>query len=190
VDISFQVLVHTIIGLAAVSSGVMAIILRKGSPLHKLFGRVFVGVILLMVPIVVTSAWLSLGSISPLGILFVFFIAYLVVSAWPKKYRPKHALRWFDFTKPMLGLCISISGFVMGIKATSNPIGSEGLPPTGAYFFFAGLAFIAMFLDLNNVIRGGVRGKHRIVRHVWRMNCALFFFSIDTFYWAWSHRTS
>jgi hypothetical protein len=32
-----------------------------------------------------------------------------------------------------------------------------------------------MILDVNNLKKGGISGKHRIIRHVWRMNCGLFF---------------
>ncbi len=86
-----------------------------------------------------------------------------------------------DMLAPIAALCISIVFLVMGYEAVSNPSGAEGLPPNEAYFFFSALAFIAMLLDANNLRSLGVRGKHRIARHAWRMSCALFFATASLF---------
>jgi len=41
------------------------------------------------------------------------------------------------------------------------------------YYIFGSVALIAALLDLNMIIRGGLSGKHRIARHLWRMCYAL-----------------
>ena len=162
-------------GSAVVFSGAMALVQRKGSLQHKLLGRFFVGSMVLMGPVVAAGAWFSPGSISSLGILFVLFIIYLVVSAWSTIHRSEPRIGPLEILAPVVGLCISIAGLIMGYDAISSPSGEEGLPPNEAYFFFSALAFIATLLDAKNLKSGGVRGKHRIIRHVWRMSCALFF---------------
>ncbi len=174
-DMSFVMAAHALTGSAVVCSGAMALLLSKGSSKHKLAGRVFVGLMLLMGPVVAAGALFAPGSISSLGILFVFFIIYLVVSAWSTIRRPERLLAPLDIAAPVVALCISVAGLIMGFDAVSNPSDGENIPPQEACFFFAALAFIAMLLDINNLRQGGVRGKHRIVRHVWRMSCALFF---------------
>lgn len=178
---SFVMAVHALIGATIVCSGAMALLLSKGSLQHKLAGRLFVGSMLLMGPVVAAGAWFAPGSISPLGFLFVFFIIYLVVSAWSTINRSERLLGPLDIAAPVVALCISIAGLLMGFDAFSNPSVGDDLPPKDAYFFFAALAFIAMLLDANSLRVGGVRGKHRIVRHVWRMSCALFFATSSLF---------
>jgi hypothetical protein len=130
---------------------------------------------LLMMPVIAAEAWSAHSSISSLGVLFSIFIIYLVLSAWSTISRPECLLATLDIAAPLIALCISIAGLFMGFDAMSNTRVGEDLPPKEAYFFFAALAFIAMLLDANNIKVHGVCGKHRIIRHVWRMCCALFF---------------
>ena len=180
-SMSFIMAVHALTGTAIVVSGAMALLLSKGSSQHKLADRLFVGLMLLMGPVVAAGAWLAPGSISPLGMLFVCFIIYLVVSAWSTIRRSERLLAPLDMVAPVVALGISITGLLMGFDAFGNPSVGKDIPPKEAYFFFAALAFIAMLLDANNLRVGGVRGKHRIVRHVWRMSCALFFATASFF---------
>lgn len=174
-DMSSVMVVHALTGIAVVCSGAIALLTSKGSSHHKLAGRLFVGTMLLMGPVVAAGVLYAHDSISSLGILFVFFILYLVASAWSTIRRPEHRLAKIDMAAPVVALGISATGLIMGYDAIGNPGEGENLPPSEAYFFFAALAFTAMLLDINNVRLGGVRGKHRIIRHVWRMSCALFF---------------
>lgn len=174
-DTPLVIAVHALVGSIVVGSGVLALSLRKGSAQHTLAGRLFVGSMLLMGPVVAAGALSTPGSLSSLGILFVFFIIYLVISAWSTIRQTELPITRLDIAAPAAALCISIAGLVMGFDTINNPSDVADLPPNQAYFFFAALAFVAMLLDANNLRLGGVRGKHRIVRHVWRMACALFF---------------
>ncbi len=180
-DISFIVVVHMLTGSAVVLSGAMALLLTKGSSQHKVAGRLFVGSMVLMGPVVAAGAWLSPGSISSLGMLFVFFIVYLVVSGWSTIHRSEPGIGLLDLLAPVAALCIYVAGLMMGYSGLGNASGEEGLPPNEAYFFFSALAFLAMVFDVHNILIGGVRGKHRIIRHVWRMNCGLFFATSSLF---------
>jgi uncharacterized membrane protein len=171
-DISLLILWHMLIGTAVVYCGLLALWLKKGSVLHKLAGRFFVVSMLLMGPIIAATALFSPESISSLGILFVFFIIYLVVSGWPTTQPSERNCAVINITSPMVALCIFVAGLIMGFDALNNLVISENEPPNAAYFFFAAIAFIAMLLDINNLRKGGVIGKHKLVRHVWRMSCA------------------
>ena len=174
-DISFIVAVHMLTGSAVVLSGAMALLFTKGSSQHKVAGRLFVASMVLMGPVVAAGAWLSPGSISALGIFFVFFIVYLVVSGWSTIHRSEPGIGLLDIVAPFAAICIYIAGLMMGFSALGDEIGEDGLPLSRAYFFFSALAFLAMILDVHNIFIGGVRGKHRIIRHVWRLSCGLFF---------------
>ncbi len=166
---------HALIGSVTVGSGTMALLLRKGSAAHKSAGRWFVGSMLLMGLVVAAGVWSAPGSISSLGILFTVFILYLVTSAWLAVRHSQARPARLDIAAPWVALSISVVNLMLGLDALRSPGAGENLPPVNAWFFFSALAFIAMLLDVNNLRVGGVRGRHRIVRHVWRMCCALFF---------------
>ncbi|MEJ6120726.1 hypothetical protein MT390_02345 [Vibrio sp. 2-Bac 85] len=174
-DISLLMAMHMLIGSVVVFSGAIALLLSKGSSLHKLAGRFFVSSIILMGTVIVAEAWYSPGSISPLGILFVFFMVYLVVTAWSTIHRSEATVGTIDILAPVVALCISIAGLIMRGNVVNIQSQAESLPPNDAYFFFSALAFMSMILDVNNLKKGGVQGKHRIIRHIWRMSCCLFF---------------
>lgn len=166
---------HTTVGIAVVLSGVTAFLSIKGSRTHRRAGKLFVGLMMLMGIVVVTGAWVEPGTISALGLLFVFFISYLVLTSLNTIRTPESVLSYWDYLAPIAALFVGISGVVLGIVAIKSQSVEVNAPPVGAYFFFAALAFIALLLDINHLRLGGVRGKHRVLRHLWRMNCALFF---------------
>jgi uncharacterized membrane protein len=138
-SMSFVMAVHVLTGTAIVCSGATALLLSKGSSQHKLAGRLFVGLELLMGLVVAAGAWSAPGSISPLGMLFVCFIIYLVVSAWSTIRRSERLLAPLDIVAPVVALCISITGLLMGFDAYGNQSVGEDIPPKEAYFFFAAL---------------------------------------------------
>lgn len=172
---TFLIFLHMMTGAMVVVSGTIALFLKKGSLLHKLAGRLFVCSMISMLPIVALSASVKPENISSLGFLFVFFITYLVVSAWVTIHRSKLEIGLMDVLAPIFAFHICVAGLFMGVKALFETSGIASETPTEAFFFFSAFAAFAMALDLNNLRMNGVRGKHRIIRHVWRMCCGLFF---------------
>jgi len=49
----------------------------------------------------------------------------------------------------------------------------NGVPP-GMIFLFATVALLGALGDIRMMLAGGLRGAHRIARHLWRMCFALF----------------
>ena len=178
---SFFGAMHALVGVSGVCAGALSLSLRKGSLLHKFAGRLFTVSMVLMLPIVLLQAWFGPESISSLGILFVSFIAYLVLSAWSTIQRSEHGATALDFALPLVAACVSVAGLSMGFGIVVTIGGGESAPPIEAYFFFSLVSFVALLLDINNLYRGGVRGNHRIARHVWRMSMALFFATSSLF---------
>lgn len=174
-DISAAMTAHAIVGTTVVLFGSLALALRKGSVMHRIAGRLFVVALVLMGPVVALQAGLQPASLSPLGLLFMLFILYLVVSAWSTISRPAATISLLDYAIPLVALGIGIAGISMGLTLPASAVDAAGAAPNEAYFFFATLAFIALLLDINHLRQGGVKGKHRIARHVWRMSCAMFF---------------
>ena len=174
-NISILMMAHALIGSIAVGSGAAALSLRKGSTAHRVAGRVFFGSMLSMGPVVAAGAWHLPGSISSTGALFSALMIYLPVSAWSTIRGIENLISPLDIAAPLLALCIAVSGFSMGLNMSDNPLDIAQGPQKEACYFFAALASVALLLDINNLRTGGVQGKHRIIRHVWRMACAMFF---------------
>ena len=177
-DMSFLMVLHGLIGSVVVFSGAMALLLRKGSLPHKFAGRLFVSSIIIMGILVLAGALFLPGSISSLGIVFMVFMIYLVVSGWWAIQRADgtgSTPTIIDIAAPLVAGSISITCFILGYDAISNPSEVEGIPPIEAYYFFSAVAFIAMLFDVKNIKSRSIQGKFRIIRHIWRMSFALFF---------------
>ncbi|MCB1658921.1 MAG: hypothetical protein KDI39_11900 [Pseudomonadales bacterium] len=164
--------VHIVIGVMVIVSGLIALLVKKGSIPHKVVGQCFVVSQVIIGLVVLAQAWFTPERISSLGILFVFFILYLVVSAWLTIHRPKANIKSLDMAMPFMALAIATAGVVMGFNALHHPNTAKNLAPTEAYFLFSALAFMAMLLDVRYLNKHGLQGKQRIIRHVWRMGCA------------------
>ena len=62
-----------------------------------------------------------------------------------------------------------------GTEAARSATGlKDGYPPY-LYFIFAIVALFCISGDVRMLIRGGIAGKYRIARHLWRMSLGLFF---------------
>ncbi|MGQ7847361.1 hypothetical protein ACUNV4_22920 [Granulosicoccus sp. 3-233] len=174
-DTSIVMQLHALTGSATVCSGAAALILRKGSRPHRTSGRIFTVSMLLMGLVVAASTWLLPGSVSATGLLFTAFMCYLVISAWSSVNHQANRLSVLDHAAPVVALSIAAAGFGLGLHTHSILADASQATQRQACIFFAILATLSMGLDLNNLRIGGVQDRHRIIRHVWRMHCALFF---------------
>jgi len=59
-----------------------------------------------------------------------------------------------------------------GIEALNSPSHLKDGEDASGYLFFGAIAVLSAALDLRLVI-GGIGNKHRIARHLWRMNLAM-----------------
>jgi hypothetical protein len=60
-----------------------------------------------------------------------------------------------------------------GFQAANSQTGLKDGMPTGFYLFFGPVALLSAAGDVRVLVRDGVFGAHRIVRHLWRMCFAL-----------------
>jgi hypothetical protein len=91
---------------------------------------------------------------------------YFVVTAWAIVLRPENKIGIFDYLSLITVALLSLRFF---IDSMSAPTDFE----VGLNYYFGGMAALAALLDLNMIVRGGLAGKHRIARHLWRMCYAL-----------------
>jgi hypothetical protein len=163
-------LLHISAGMVGMFSGTAALIFRKGSPRHALAGTVFVASMLTMAATATYLAVVKHQSDNIGGGILTF---YLIGSAWltaRRKEGETSLLDWFAMAVPLaLGVLIWLSGIRM-LQAGSP----QGGLRVGMAFFMGTVMLLAAAGDLRMLLRGGVFGLQRIVRHLWRMCLGLF----------------
>lgn len=167
-------IVHVAAGLVGLCSGAVALTVRKGERLHRLFGNIFVVSMLTMAAMALFLAVTIPDWANAPGAMFAF---YLVGTGWFAIRRKQPYVGLFDCGAPLLALAIAGVGLGFAVHAANDPSGLFAGKPAPLYAMFAGLALFAAALDVKVIWRGGVSGRQRIARHVWRMSTALFFAS-------------
>jgi len=149
---------HIITGIFALLFGFSALAFRKGAQLHRASGNIFFVSMLLL-----TASAAILGGNDPYVPILTF---YFVITAWAIVLRPEKQVGIFDYLGFLAVTLLSVRFFVDSMSAPSDFL-------VGLNYYFGGMAALAALLDLNMIVRGGLAGKHRIARHLWRMCYAL-----------------
>ncbi len=148
-------------GLVGIICGFTALFAKKGARVHRAAGAVFA---VAMVVAGLSAAYLGYLTDDPNDISGGVLTAYMVVTAWVAARRKDKESGLFEvlaFLFAMIGAALSY--FVSGQAEFK-----------GAANIFVGVVAFAALLDLSVVIRGGLRGRQRIARHLWRMCMGLF----------------
>ena len=165
---------HIAAGLIAIIAGTLAVVARKGGPLHSRAGTWFFGAMLVLgLSAAILEPFRTLTPGSPVGGLMV---CYFVATSWFAARRRDGTIGKFEIgacaTALLAGAIIIWSGF---IGEASTPAGR------GPLFIFGGVCLLAGLLDLNAILRSPLSGKQRIARHLWRM-CVAFFIATGSFF--------
>jgi hypothetical protein len=166
--------VHICAGLLGLLSGAAAMSFRKGSRWHGVAGNLFFVAMLVM-----GSSAAYLGNV--FGGLFA---CYLVATAWLTARRREGETSVFDWGGLLFALAFAVLALTRGIKMAQNPKLSLNGVPAGMYgmlFFLGTVAVLAAMGDFRMLVRGGVFGASRVVRHLWRM-CFSFFIATGSFF--------
>jgi uncharacterized membrane protein len=168
---------HITAGMMGMVSGAAAVIFRKGSPRHALAGKVFVASMLTMAAAAVYLAVLkhqdsNIGG----GILTL----YLVTTAWLTAKRRDGQTSKVDWVVMLVPLALGILTWLGGVKMVQGGM-KEGAFRAGMSFFMGSMLLLAGVGDLRMLLRGGVFGRQRVMRHLWRM-CLGFFIATGSFF--------
>ncbi|NAY92177.1 hypothetical protein GTQ34_09620 [Muricauda sp. JGD-17] len=174
------VIIHIIAGTIALLSGGGALIFRKGGAYHGKTGNVFYISMLIMG---VTAAGLAVYVSKPLSVVGGVLSCYLVVTSRASVRRKKGKTGVTEIAAMLTALIISVFAYYTGLEVLRSETGIyEGASSTpGPYFFFGSIALLGALLDAKIIWSGGVFGKQRIVRHLWRMCFALFIAAASLF---------
>jgi hypothetical protein len=172
-------IVHICAGTVGLLAGTAAMSFRKGSPRHVLAGRVFVASMLTMSAVAV---YLAIVRHQPSNIGGGILTFYLIGTAWLTARRRDGETSIFDWAALLIPLWAGIGGWVNGFEAVHSPTGSKYGVPAGMHFFIGFRDAACCRGDVSMLVRGGVFGVQRIVRHLWRM-CFGLFIATGAIFW-------
>ena len=161
---------HVSAGCLAILAGFAAVSVRKGGRLHRRFGVVFAGAMLVMATFATYLSILRQPATIPGGIL----AAYLAATAWMTVRRSAATVGRFEPVAMVVALACAVAEFAFGALASSSPNGHFLGYPAGIFYFVGAIAALAAIGDARMIRAGGVVGTRRITRHLWRMCFALF----------------
>ncbi len=164
-------IVHICSGIIGVLSGSTALLARKGSYLHRKSGVVFV---ISMMSMAAAGAYVAFTKSQTPNIIAGVFTIYLVATAWLTVMRKDKEIGSIEVGLLLVGLAAGSSSLIFGWQAAHSPAGSEDRGLAVPYFLFGSVAMLATAGDIRMLVRGGVSGAKRLVRHLWRMCIALF----------------
>lgn len=163
--------VHITSGMLGILSGAAALTFRKGSPRHALAGKIFVASMLTMATAAVYLAILKHQTPNILAGVLAF---YLITTGWLTARRSAgvtSGVDWGVLLVPLVGgSWVSIIGLE---KLFSHAPPNDGVPVL-MDFFIGSVMLLAAGGDILMMLRGGILGTKRLVRHLWRMCFGLF----------------
>ena len=160
-------ILHIAGGLIAIVAGFIALFVRKGGRLHRKSGDVFVIAMLFMAA---AGAYAAVIKSQPVNVVAGTFTFYLVASAWLTVRRKANEKGRMEVGLLLLALSACAGAAFLAWQASH--MAKRGGP--APYVVFGLITFLSASGDIRLLIRGGVAGAQRIVRHVWRMGLALF----------------
>jgi uncharacterized membrane protein len=170
---------HIMAGVLAMFAGAAAVFFRKGSRWHGLAGNVFVVSMLLMGVCAVPLALMKHQTNNVFGGILT---VYMVSTAWLTARRTDNDSRnhsVFDWAGFLFALGIGSLTLVSGWQKATGRAADDGVP-TFMSFFMGSIVLLAAAGDLRTLL-GGISGRRRIVRHLWRM-CFAWFIAAGSFF--------
>lgn len=176
-------LLHICAGVLGFLSGGITIALRKGSPRHALAGDVFV---VSMLTMCTTGIFMAIMKSQPSNVLAGTFTFYLVGTAWATARRQEGQTGILEWSGLLLGLGALAGYLTFGVLALESPRGMKAGIPAGMYFFLGSVALLAAVGDVRMLVRDGISGAQRLMRHLWRM-CFGWFIAAGSIFLARQH---
>jgi uncharacterized membrane protein len=168
---------HIAGGTAALFAGVVAVGARKGARLHRRAGLLFVVAMLIMAATGDMLAVIVPGQ--KVNLLIGTFTLYLICTAWLAASRTRHAVLEAASFGVVLVLAIPFTVLSVQLAIGATPLFRSAIPFEGpvliAMYVFTGLLILASVADARLLLAGGLSGRGRIERHLWRMCLGLTF---------------
>jgi|SRR5215469_9315920 len=163
--------VHICAGTLGLVSGAAALSFAKGSPGHVVAGKLFVFSMLTMAA---GATYLAILKHQPGNIGGGIFTFYLVLTAWLTARRTEGETNRLDWVALLIPLTLGVLTWISGFEKMESPGPPSDGVPAGMNFFMGSIMLLAALGDARMLVRRGVLGRKRIVRHLWRMCFGLF----------------
>lgn len=173
--ISPEGLFHAIVGTIGIVTGILALATLKGGRVHIFAGRIFVASI---IATAVSALWLAVKS-NELGFIgAAALVVYFMLTAWMAVKRPENQSGWFEIGAFLVAASGAGAMYYAWLQELGDPDALfNGLP----ILIFGIVATLCALGDLSVVLRRGIAGKQRIMRHLWRMHLG-FFAAVGSFF--------
>jgi hypothetical protein len=109
------------------------------------------------------------------------FAFYLVATAWATASQRENETWKLDWIAPPVALAFAVTNFIWGVEVARGQTAVKNQSHAGSYFFFGTLALLSAAGDLRMLLRRGISGRRRLVRHLWRMCFGWFIATISFF---------
>jgi len=99
---------------------------------------------------------------------------YLVTTGWLTARRREGETTIFDWGAFLVCLAMGIVIMIDGLGVVTGAVAPKPGVPVGMTLFLGCVVLLAAAGDLRMLVRGGVFGRQRVARHLWRMCFGLF----------------
>jgi hypothetical protein len=169
--VTFLLAIHITGGSLAIISGFTSIFALKGAPLHRRSGRIF---LYSMLALGITGIIIAIIRSQPGNISGGSSVVYMVGTGVLTLRRRDQRSVWLDAAAVALGIGVFYFSLSMGLRIFHTPTGRINGVPYQIFFFFTVVMLLAVLGDLRMMLKRGLQGRQRIVRHLWRMSFSLF----------------
>jgi uncharacterized membrane protein len=159
-------ILHILAGTVGLLSGTFAIAVRKGSRIHRASGNIFTVAMLTLASSALCLAIMRSQHGNVVGSILTF---YMITTAWLAGRR--RVLGKLDVAALLVGIGGAAAIITLGVWTVHHP---DKNAPAAMCFFMAGVLLFAAAGDIRMLARGGISGRPRITRHLWRMCFGLF----------------
>ena len=163
-------ILHILGGSISLLAGTVAMVARKGERLHRLSGDIFT---IAMLTLATSALWLAILKSQTSNVIAAVLTFYLIATAWLAG-RRREGVGFFDYAGLALCLASAAGVLTLGFRAVLTGKGTDNGAPAVMSFIFGGILLLAAIGDIRVLVRGGITGRPRIVRHLWRMCVGLF----------------
>ena len=169
------VIVHAAAGAVGLLAGLTALFARKGGRTHRLAGSVFFAAM----SIAALSA-VALASLANDMTLVVAgaLTAYFIFTSWFTVKRAAGAVGWIEVAACVFAFAGACAASIYAYDSVQKGTALLGGVP---FYGFSAVAALCGLLDVTVILRGGVAGRQRIARHLWRM-CLGLFVAVGSFF--------
>ena len=163
-------ILHILGGTLGLLAGMIAMLARKGERVHRLSGNVFT---LAMLTLSLSGFCLAILRSQTSNVISAVLTFYLIGSAWLAGRRRTGIgpLEWGGLLVCLVSAAVVLT---LGVQAVHSGKGTDNGAPAAMSFIFGAVLLIAAVGDVRMIAEGGVSGRRRVVRHLWRMCFGLF----------------